>query len=156
MYRLGVFAIFVILAHPTILWSQEPTPISADKLLSWLHGNDPPLVLDIRGHQAYRSGTLPGAFDAGTDPMGYLPDHSGDPLVLLSAERADALLLQSWMARLVDAGHTVWLLTGGLTAWIKAGGFVEIPQANYARPGRRPFLIPKGLCEGNEPAQVFK
>jgi rhodanese-related sulfurtransferase len=125
-------------------------------LITWLSGDDQPLVLDVRGHQAYRSGTLPGAFDAGIDPMGYLPDHSGTPLVLLSADSADSPLVEAWIARLVDADHPVWLLAGGMAAWRASGGQVEIPHTSYAQPGRTPFLIPKGLCEGNEPAQVFE
>ncbi len=146
----------VMLALPTTVWSQEPTPISAQRLRIWLDGPDPPLILDVRGRHAYRSGTLPGAFDAGTDPMGYLPDHSGDPVVLLTAATLDSLRLESWVARLSDAGHKVWLLSGGMTAWSSAGGQVEIPDTGYAQPGRVPFLIPKGLCEGGEPAQVFE
>jgi hypothetical protein len=145
-----------LLAFPPTAWSQGPTPITARQLLGWLEGADPPLILDLRGHQRYRSGTLPGAFDAGTDPKGYLPDHSGDPVVLLTPPALDPPLLESWVARLANAGHPVWLLTGGVAAWSAAGGAVEVPDTRYAQPGRVPFLIPRGLCEGGEPAQVFE
>jgi thiosulfate/3-mercaptopyruvate sulfurtransferase len=148
--------LLTLLAVPLTVCSQGPTPITAQQLLGWLAEPDPPLILDLRGRQRYRSGTLPGAFDAGTDPKGYLPDHSGDPVVLLTARQPDPRWLGSWVARLANAGHPVRLLSGGLEAWSAAGGEVEIPHTGYAQPGRVPFLIPKGLCEGGEPVQVFE
>lgn len=130
--------------------------MSAERLLVWLYASDSPWVLDVRGHGAYRAGSLPGALDAGADPRGYLPDHGADPVVLLAGENADSSTLAAWTKRLADAGHPVWVLAGGLAAWRAAGGNVEIPDTHYSQPGRTPFLIPKGLCEGNAPAQVFE
>ena len=130
--------------------------IDVQHLAVWLDAADPPLVLDVRGREAYLAGTLPGAFDAGSDPKGYLPDHSGDPVVLLAAESLDPARLAAWMARVADAGHPVWLLSGGMAAWVEGGGAVEQPDTSYAHPGRVPFQIPRGLCEGGEPAQVFE
>jgi 3-mercaptopyruvate sulfurtransferase SseA len=77
-------------------------------------------------------------------------------VVLLVGEKADSSTLAAWTKRLADAGHPVWVLAGGLAAWRAAGGSVEIPDTHYSQPGRTPFLIPKGLCEGNAPAQVFE
>ena len=136
--------------------SQKVESITAASLINWLDAPDPPLILDVRGRHAYLSGTLPGAFDAGSDPLGYLPDHSGDPVVLLASETLDPALIESWRTRLVDAGHAVWLLSGGMSAWVDAGGEIEKPETSYAQPGRAPFLIPRGLCERGEPAQVFE
>lgn len=148
---------FILLAAPVTAGSPAFNTISALQLMAWLDSPDPPLVLDVRGRQAYLKETLPGAFDAGSDPMGYLPDHSRDPVVLLTPEDTlDPERLATWMARLADTGHPVWLLTGGMTAWIEAGGSIVQPDAAYAKPGRVPFLIPRGLCEGGEPAQVFE
>ena len=151
-----VVALLILLAAPATAGSPAFDTIDALQLMAWLDSPDPPLVLDVRGRQAYLTGTLPGAFDAGSDPLGYLPDHSGDPLVLLTPDSLDHERLATWTARLVDAGHPVWLLTGGITAWIEGGGGIEQPDAAYAQPGRVPFLIPRGLCEGGEPAQVFE
>lgn len=151
-----VVALLILLAAPATAGSPAFDTIDALQLMAWLDSPDPPLVLDVRGRQAYRTGTLPGAFDAGSDPLGYLPDHSGDPLVLLTPDSLSPERLATWTARLVDAGHPVWLLTGGITAWIEGGGGIEQPAAAYAQPGRVPFLIPRGLCEGGEPAQVFE
>ncbi|MEJ2455119.1 MAG: rhodanese-like domain-containing protein [Candidatus Thiodiazotropha sp.] len=130
--------------------------IDAQRLAVWLDSPEPPLVLDVRGREAYLAGTLPGAFDAGTDPKGYLPHHGGDPVVLLAEDTLDHARLAAWTARLADVGHRVWLLSGGMAAWVEGGGTVEQPDTTYAQPGRVPFLIPRGLCEGGEPAQVFE
>lgn len=148
--------LLILLAFPVSAGEPAPRNIDAPGLVSWLDAPDPPQVLDVRGRQAYLAGTLPGAFDAGTDPKGYLPDHSGDPVVLLTPDRLDPKQLATWTARLMDAGHPVWLLSGGMSAWAETGGDIELPDASYAKPGRVPFLIPRGLCEGGEPAQVFE
>lgn len=153
---IAVGALLILLTALATAGSREANDIVAQRLMIWLDSPDPPQVLDVRGRQAYRTGTLPGAFDAGIDPLGYLPDHTGDPVVLLVPEGLDPERLAAWKNRLADAGHPVWLLTGGMAAWISAGGSVEQPDTSYAQPGRVPFLIPKGLCEGGEPAQIFE
>jgi len=155
--RIGIAVLLLILpTAPVLAGSPAANAIDALQLMAWLASPDPPQVIDVRGRQAYRSGSLPGAFDAGSDPMGYLPDRNGDPVVLLAAQTLEPERLAAWTARLADAGHPVWLLTGGLAAWIEGGGAIEQPGASYTQPGRVPFLIPRGLCEGGEPAQVFE
>ncbi len=158
MKGIAVFALIILLllSGGAAISSQQTGVITAVSLITWLDAPDPPLILDVRGRRAYLSGTLPGAFDAGSDPLGYLPDHSGDPVVLLAPEMCDSAMIESWRTRLADAGHEVWLLSGGMAAWVAAGGEVEIPETSYAQPGRAPFLIPRGLCERGEPAQVFE
>lgn len=148
--------LLILLAAPACAGQPALQTIDAQRLAAWLDSPDPPLVLDVRGREAYLAGTLPGAFDAGIDPKGYLPDHGGNPVVLLAADTLDPERLAIWTAKLADAGHPVWLLTGGLTGWAEAGGTIVQPDAAYTRPGRIPFLIPRGLCEGGEPAQVFE
>lgn len=152
----AAFTILLLLSGVSAISSQKIRPVTAASLIIWLDAPDPPLILDVRGRRAYLSGTLPGAFDAGSDPLGYLPDHGGDPVVLLIPGMFDPARIESWRARLADAGHEVWLLTGGMAAWVAAGGEVETPETSYAHPGRAPFLIPRGLCERGEPAQVFE
>ncbi len=148
--------LLILLTTPAMAGSPLANTLDAARLMAWLDSPDPPLVLDVRGREAYRSGSLPGAFDAGSDPQGYLPDQSGDPVVLLAEQTLEPGRLAAWSARLSDAGHSVWLLQGGVAAWIERGGAIEKPEAAYAQPGRVPFLIPRGLCEGGEPAQVFE
>ena len=130
--------------------------IFAPELRNWLDGPEPPLVLDVRGRADYLSGTLPGAVNAGRDPKGYLPESGEEPVVVILPADADTALLNAWQRRLFDAGHRAWFLVGGLDAWKEVGGDVVVPEAGYAKPGRIPFVIPRGLCEGNEPAHVFE
>lgn len=130
--------------------------VSAQQLHAWLDAIDPPLILDVRGRAAYRAGTLAGALDGGVDPRGYLADGNGGRLVLLLPEDVDERVIDAWFTRLSNAGHQVWILEGGLAAWIESGGTIEIPESTYTRPGSVPFLIPRGLCEGGKPSQVFE
>lgn len=130
--------------------------VSAKMLAAWLDSTNPPLVLDVRGRTSYRSGTVPSAIDGGIDPKGFLPGGSQDVIVLILDEGTDAALIDAWFNRLVDAGHKVWILEKGLDGWIKAGGEVVEPTVTYTKPGTVPFVIPKGLCDGSEPAQVFE
>lgn len=148
----GVLALLVLLGEVAAVWPV----VSASKLQVWLQEDDPPLVLDVRGRADYDAGTIVGALNGGVDPQGYLADGRGGRLVLLTPDQADAAVINAWVARLVDAGHEVWLLQGGLAGWIKSGGAIETPEFSYTRPGSVPFLIPRGLCEMGEPAHVFE
>ncbi|AKH20983.1 rhodanese-like domain-containing protein [Sedimenticola thiotaurini] len=155
LFPTGPFLVACLLMGSVALSSQWET-VSAQALIAWLDTTEPPLVLDVRGRAAYHAGTIPGALNGGLEPKGYLPDGSGGALVLLTPEGADHVLTTAWVTRLVDAGHQVRVLQGGLAAWLAAGGEMETPEFSYTRPGSVPFLIPRGLCEGGEPAHVFE
>ena len=148
-----IFAAALLTNHGEV--AAQRSKVSAETLTTWLNSSNPPLVLDVRGRTAYRSGTVPSAIDGGTDPMGFLPG-GGDSIVLLLADKADDTLIDAWFNRLTDAGHQVWILEKGLPGWVEAGGEVVEPETIYTKPGTVPFLIPKGLCEGGEPSQVFE
>jgi rhodanese-related sulfurtransferase len=138
------------LAAPT---GGQPTSTLDPKALSaWLVQDAPPLLLDTRGRAAYLAGTILGALDAGTDPAGYLPDSRGGNVVLILESGADPA---SWTARLAAFGYQAQILAGGLPAWRAAGLPVVNPEASFARPGSHPFVIPRGLCEMNTPADRF-
>ncbi len=136
--------------------SADSLRISAERLRVWLDETDPPLVLDVRGRESYQKGTLPGAVSAGRDPLGYLPDDGKEPVILVVPEEADSRFIETWRHRLADAGHEVWLLDSGFDGWKASGGAVVIPDVIYTEPGRVPFVIPRGLCEGNDPAHIYK
>lgn len=136
--------------------SSQWRSLSAAQLLAWMDSPEPPLVLDVRGRAAYHAGTIVGALNAGMDPKGYLPGGEGGGVVLLLPEDAADAVVTAWSDRLTDAGHQVWVLQGGLLRWVEAGGETETPEFSYTRPGSVPFLIPRGLCEGGEPAHVFE
>ena len=152
LFVLLLLAVFLLLGSGDL--SARWPGVSPGQLQAWLDTADPPLILDVRGRAAYRAGTLAGALDGGVEPSGFLPDGGGG-LVLLLPEGASEQLVEAWIARLTDAGHQVWILEGGIAGWVEAGGSVEIPQSTYTRPGSVPFLIPRGLCEGGSPSQVF-
>lgn len=150
----GVLAFYLLLgiAEDTQSWPL----ISAERLRAWLDQSDPPLILDVRGRADYRTKTIAGAMNAGGDPKGYLADGRGGRLVLLMRGEENSEDIAAWFTRLLNAGHDVWILQGGLAGWIEAGGATETPEFSYTQPGRVPFLIPRGLCEGGEPAHVFE
>lgn len=147
-----VLTLFPVSHSISAQWSS----ITAKSMLAWMDASVPPLVLDVRGRSAYRAATVAGAFDAGIDPSGYLPDDSKDPVVLIIPVDADPVFIEAWFKRLANAGHEVWILEGGMAAWVEAGGQIEKPEVTYTLPGRVPFVIPKGICEHNEPAQIFE
>jgi thiosulfate/3-mercaptopyruvate sulfurtransferase len=150
----GLLAFFLLLGSGDV--SARWSVVSAKELQVWMQEADPPLVLDVRSRANYNAGTIVGALNGGVDPKGYLADGRGGRLVLLTRSEADAAVIDAWVARLVDAGHVVWVLQGGLAAWSKSGGAIETPVFSYTRPGSVPFLIPRGLCEMGKPAHVFE
>lgn len=141
-----------------VVGADEPgaKPVSATELMAWLKKIYPPLVLDIRGSERYRKGTLPGALNAGRDPAGFLPDGKGGPVVLIVTESSDPAYLKRWTHRLRNARHDVYFLRGGMETWQRAGGRVIKPEQIYVKPGTVPFVVPRGLCEGAEPAQEYE
>lgn len=145
-----LFLLFCLSA--TIVWAEDIEFIEPLALDAWLDQKDSPLILDVRGRSAYLDGSLPGALDAGTDPMGFLPDSRGGDVVIISAPGQP---LQAWYTRLVDYGHRVQVLRGGIDNWRAAELPVERAENSYTKPGTVPFVIPRGLCELNEPAEIF-
>ena len=152
MPRLGCLLLLLWLGAGPV-WSQELHWLSPQALAERLDRREPPLLLDIRGRAAYLDGSLAGAIDAGRDPAGFLPDGRGGEVVLLPGGEQD---LGAWYRRLADYGHRVYLLSGGIEEWRAAGLPVERPEVSFTRPGTVPFVIPRGLCELNEPAEVFE
>jgi len=133
------------------------TGISAAQLTELLEaGGDVPLVLDVRGLEAHREGTIPGALHVGMDPAAYLPTVSERIVVLVLPEPYTAAYLGAWVRRLGNAGYLVRRLEGGMPAWRAAGLPVSTPEHVYSRPGTVPFVVPRGLCEMEEPAQEFR
>ena len=120
-----------------------------------LNSTNPPLALDIRGRETYLAGTIRGALHAGTNPQGFLPASGNGLVVLIAAEGAEDEYIESWIRRIRDAGHTVAVLEGGFSGWRDRGYPVVQPDVSFKKPGTVPFLIPRGICEGGEPAQVF-
>lgn len=153
-WRVSRFTALVLylLASTGSAWCQELHRIGPQTLADWMNRPNPPLLLDIRGRAAYLDGTVSGALDAGSDPAGFLPDSRGGDAVLIPAMNQD---LKPWYARLADYGYRVNVLNGGIVDWHAGGLPVERPETSFVRPGTVPFVIPRGICELNEPVEVF-
>lgn len=145
---LVVFPILLVFAY-----ADEIGVIPAVDLARRMSEPVPPLILDLRDADAYSAGTIPGALRGGFDPEGFLPDGRGGIAVLI--EPGDASRQAAWARRLRGAGYTVLVVAGGFSAWRAAGLPAETP-GGFAVPGRTPFIIPRGLCEQNEPAQEHR
>ena len=128
--------------------------MSPDSVADALVSPAPPLILDARGREQYAVGTVPGAINAGYDPKGFLPSAGSGQLVLILKKGATSYIKLSWSERLSSYGYKIRILSGGFEAWQAAGLPVEIPASGYVKPGSTPFIIPRGLCETNPPAQV--
>lgn len=133
---------------------QEFSYVSPDSLADALVSRTPPVILDARGRDLYAEGTVPGAINAGRDPKGFLPSAGSGRLVLILKRGATSYLKRSWGERLSSYGYKVSILNGGFDAWLAAGLPVEIPASGHVKPGQTPYIIPRGLCENNTPAQV--
>lgn len=144
------------LLHDSRASALEIRSISAPELMAWMREIYPPLLLDIRGSDQYLKGTIPGALNVGKDPEGFLPDGKGGPVVLFAPASPDPGNLARWIRRLESARHEVYLLQDGLEGWTRAGGELIKPEQVYVKPGTVPFVIPRGLCEGEEPAQEYE
>ncbi len=156
-FRIYVLLCLVAISQmPALVVAATWTMIDAPELQRWLRQIDPPLLLDIRGGEVYSAGTMPEALNTGKDPKGFLADGRGGRVVLITSQPIDDGLLSAWVKRLKDARHEVFVLKGGMPAWEESGGAVIIPQQIYVKPGTVPFVIPKGLCEGDEPAQEYE
>jgi len=153
MKRLVVALLAGILFGQLITLQAETNTIEPMALARLLDSRMPPLLLDVRGRKAYLQGSVPAALNAGSDPAGFLPDGRGGDVVLIS--EAD-VPLEAWLTRLSDFNFRVKILKGGFTAWQAAGLPVEQHAASYTRPGTVPFVIPRGICEPAEPAQVYE
>ena len=145
----------LLLGLPFVSSAQQV--VSPEKLMNWLNTSEPPLLLDIRGHEMYMTGTIMGAVDAGLDPQGYLLRKQINSIVLITSVPSDRANIRLWIKRLdIIPDGDIYLLQGGIDAWQAAGFPLEKVEEGYAEPGTVPFVVPKGLCEMEEPAQRFE
>jgi len=114
------------------------------------------IVLDLRGRQAYLAGTVPGAVDPGNSPEEFRLDARGGIVILVTEEGATDKNAEKWVKALCRRNIDARVLKGGVAAWLAAGLKLEKPEDRFVKPGTVPFVIPRGLCEMNEPAQVFE
>lgn len=80
---------------------------------------------------------------------------AGCVAVLVADETTDADEEKQVTDRLRAAGCKVTRLAGSAKDWIAAGLAAPSRPRKRVRPGDVPFVVPRGLCESNPPAQVF-
>jgi len=151
MILIGLFSMPVHVLGQAALWQT----INPELLLSKLQQNPSLLLLDIRDRASYEQASLPGTVFAGSNPHGYLPDAKGGEVVLVTKARPDLQQLTAWSLRLKDFHFQVYLLGGGVEKWQQQGRPIVRHLQSYVIPGTVPFVIPRGLCEANEPAQEY-
>ena len=118
------------------------------------------LLLDMRPGALFLAGTIPGAINTGQLDRILADDTHRDvdarPIVILTEDGQVDSALQAWIARACAGGVEVWILQGGLRAWRARGLPLEDPSRRLTAPGAVPFVIPRGLCELNDPAQEYQ
>jgi molybdopterin/thiamine biosynthesis adenylyltransferase/rhodanese-related sulfurtransferase len=131
----------------------EIDEIDAPAARDLLHGDDPPLFLDVREEDEWNEGQIPGAVHI---PRGYLesrveaaaPDHS-QPIVIYCAGGSRSAFAAKTLA---DLGYeNVVSLAGGFTDWKRNGFQTQLPatldpeqRSRYSRH----LLIPEVGVEG--------
>jgi thiosulfate/3-mercaptopyruvate sulfurtransferase len=136
---------------------QRITPGQLDQALS--DGVDTGLLLfDTRSRQSFLTGTIPGAVGAGILQEridGTHEDRQGTLFVIVTEEGLADSALQDWIKRLCDRKIDTYVLDGGIKGWRAQGFELEDPAQRLTLPGTVPFVIPRGLCEMNEPVQEY-
>lgn len=138
-----------LLLSLSALASAAEREVTPRTLQRWMERPDAPIMLDLRP-PSEDGGGLPGALAVGPDPGGFRAGAGVSAAVLVGDASPESLA--AWRRHLEGQGLTVWTLRGGLQAWREAGLPVTEPDT-YTRPGDVPFVIPRGLCEMNTPAQ---
>jgi len=127
----------LLLLMPVSVWAQSGmTPQQAGV---WFANTKHMHIVDIRETDAYMAGTLKGAIHVTLEQLRSMQPES-EAHVLLIADRVDERLLPKGYAELR-------LLAGTPAQWHRAG--LHVVRIKVIRPA---FVIPRGLCETNEPA----
>lgn len=112
------------------------------------------LIIELRGDDAVHATMIDGAMR----PADIRDDEIPDPCiaVLVADSDTEVVAITVAVARFRAAGCAPRRLAGDADAWRAAGLTAPARPKGLRRPGEVPFIIPRGLCEGKEPAQVFE
>lgn len=137
---------------------QEMSPAQLNDILSEGDGADY-LVLDVRSGEDFLVGTIPGAINIGQLQEIIADDAHQDvdnkPVLVVTVDGMPDDSLRKWIAKLCDEDVKVSVLQGGIRGWRAQGLVLENPMERLTVPGTVPFVIPRGLCEMNAPAQEY-
>jgi rhodanese-related sulfurtransferase len=137
--------------------TQQVSPAALSQTL--MEGNDANLLLiDTRSRHDFLVGTLPTAITVGKlqDIIARTHEDRQDAYVVVVTKDGglDDTTLE-WVERLCAEGVETWVLQGGINGWLAAGIGLEKPEDRLTVPGNVPFVIPRGLCEMNDPVLEY-
>jgi hypothetical protein len=109
------------------------------------------LFVELRGDAAVAAATVEGAMR----PDEIQPNEISAQCITVFIADAEtgAETLAAAAKRFRAAGCELRRLAGDAEAW-RVGGLAR--PKGQRRPGEVPFVVPRGLCEGEQPAQVFE
>jgi thiosulfate/3-mercaptopyruvate sulfurtransferase len=137
--------------------AQQISPAALNQTL--VEGNNANILLiDTRSRDDFLVGTLPTAITVAKlqDIIAGTHDDRQDAYVVVVTKEGDlddATL--DWVERLCAGGVETWILQGGINGWLAAGIGLEKPEDRLTVPGNVPFVIPRGLCEMNDPVLEY-
>jgi thiosulfate/3-mercaptopyruvate sulfurtransferase len=138
--------------------TQQVSPTALSQTL--MDGKDANLLLiDTRSRRDFLVGTLPTAITVGKLQdiiAGSHEDRQDAYVVILTKDGGLDDTTLDLVERLCAEGVETWLLQGGINGWLAAGIGLEKPEDRLTVPGNVPFVIPRGLCEMNEPILEYK
>lgn len=112
------------------------------------------LIIELRGEDAAHATMIDGAMR----PADIRDDEIPNPClaVLVTGSDTEVAVIAATAARFRAAGCAPRRLAGDADAWLAAGLTAPARPKGQRRPGEVPFIIPRGLCDRKEPAQVFE
>jgi thiosulfate/3-mercaptopyruvate sulfurtransferase len=137
--------------------AQRMTPATLDRALAKDNAANV-LIMDTRSREDFFAGTVPGAINAEALQdivAGIHTDSRGAYVVVVTEDGGLEGAALVWVGQLCDRGIETWVLQGGVSGWLAAGFGLEKPEDRHIVPGTVPFIIPRGLCEMNNPVQEF-
>jgi hypothetical protein len=112
------------------------------------------LIIELRGDDAVHATMIDGAMRSADIRDDEIPDPC--TVVLVTDSGTEVAAIATAVVRFRAAGCAPRRLAGDADAWRAAGLTAPAQPRGQRRPGEVPFIVPRGLCEGKEPAQVFE
>jgi thiosulfate/3-mercaptopyruvate sulfurtransferase len=137
--------------------TQQMAPTSVSQTLAQ-DGGANLLLIDTRSSDDFFAGTIPTAIYVAKlqDIVRGAHKDSQSAFVVVITENGslDDTVLE-WVRRLCAGSVETWVLRGGINGWLAAGFGLEKPGDRLTVPGNVPFVIPRGLCEMNDPVLEY-
>jgi len=129
--------LLLAIALPFSAWAGEW--LSPEEAALWLKGKQHMHIVDVRDSESYRKATLKGAVNLSVEQLRGMQVEPKAHILLIADKRIDVRQLPEGYAE-------IKLLRFDLSSWKRAGLHAVRIKIKPA------FVIPKGLCEMNPPA----